>query len=264
MRICYSLALVLGCVSLLFPPRYSAQSNDPTANKKSTNCDDDSDRRYAVCRGAWSGKTVALFYTWSALDLNPERRVDVPSPDGTKILQVRGVHVRLQMNGKRYWTPFGKMHDAEVGWAPDSTRLFVTWSETGELGPWHTQVYDVTEKGLFEIPGVTRRVRPDMIHRMKKAPIPKWVDSPAARSMWPTLDYCAYDVVGSQWANGSREIVVAALAGPDSGCKYMGNFVAYRIDVATGTILQAYSEDQARSSFGKGDLPVGDPDDSPL
>lgn len=44
---------------------------------------------------------------------------DLVSPDGKKIIQVRGFHVRLRMNGKRYWTPFGNMHDAEVGWTPD-------------------------------------------------------------------------------------------------------------------------------------------------
>jgi hypothetical protein len=197
-----------------------------------------------------------------APDTNPEWWLDLPSPDGKKIIQVRGVQVRLSMNGKRYWTQFGNMHDAEVGWAPDSTRLFVTWSESDQLGPWHTQVYDVTETGLVEIPGVTRRVRPDMILRMKKAPIPKWVATPQQRGMWDTLDYCADDVVGSPWVNGAREIVVAALAGPDGGCKYMGDFTVYRIEVATRKILQAYSEKGAKQTFGKEDLPaVGAGDD---
>ncbi len=260
MRVHYSLALVLSCLSLLFPVTFSAQSNDTAGSKTPTNCNKSGDLRYALCRGAWSGKTVALFNTWSARDLSPDRQLDLRSPDGKKILRVRGARVRLQMNGRRYWTPFGNMRGAEVGWAPDSTRLFVTWTETGQLGPWHTQIYDVTQTGLIEIPGVTRRVRPDLILRMKKWPIPKWVDSSAARQMWFSLDLCAYDVVGSQWVNGSRELVVAALAGPDSGCKYMGDFVAYRIDVATGKILSAYSEEEARINFGEEDLPVIDPD----
>jgi hypothetical protein len=99
-----------------------------------------------------------------------------------------------------------------------------------------------------------------MILRMNKAPIPKWVDSSAARQMWFSLDLCANDVVGSQWVNGSREIIVAALAGSDSGCKYMGDFVVYRIDVAAGKILRAYSEEEARISLGEEDLPVIDAD----
>ena len=156
------------------------------------------------------------------------------------------------------------MHDAELGWAPDSTRLFVTWSESGELGAWHTQVYDVTEAGLVEIPGVTRHVRHDLIVRMKKAPIPRWVGTRKERAMWRTLDYCADDVVGSQWLNGSSEILVAGLAGPDSGCKYMGDFTVYRIEVVTGRILETYSPKDAHRIFGDDDLPRLDEDDDNL
>lgn len=258
------LAAVWVCLVLFPPVAHSEQVSRVAEIRPSTDCSENGDRRYMVCRGAWSGKTVALFNTWMAPDTNPERRLDLPSPDGKKIIQVRGFHVRLRMNGKRYWTPFGRMHDAEVGWAPDSTRLFASWSESGQLGPWHTQVYIVTETGLVEAPGVTRRVKPDMILRMRKAPLPKWVTTEEQRAMWKGLDYCADDAVGSQWLNGSGEILVAALAGPDSGCKYMGDFVVYRIEVATGKILQAYSEKDAQRIFGKEDLPRVDADHDEL
>ncbi len=243
------------CLGLFLPITISAQINSIADNKQPTKCTSNGDTRYMVCRGAWSGKTTALFNTWMAGDTNPERRLDFPSPDGEKIIRVRGFHVRLQTNGKQFWTPFGNMHDAEVGWAPDSRRLFVTWSESGQLGPWHTQIYHVTETGLVEIPDVTRLVQPDMIRRMKSAPIPKWVDTKEKRAMWSGLIYCADDAVGSQWLNGSSEILVAGLAGPDSGCKYMGDFVVYRIEVTTGKILQTYSAKDAQRSFGKDDLP---------
>ena len=258
------LAVVWVWLVLLPPVAPSGQTNRVADEKHSTDCSKRGDNRYMVCRGAWSGKTIALFNTWMAPDTNPERRLDFPSPDVKKIIQVRGFHVRLRMNGKQYWTPFGNMHDAEVGWAPDSTRLFVTWSESGGLGPWHTQIYDLTEVGLTEIPGVTRNVRPDMIRRMKRAPIPKWVDTEELRGMWSTLEYCADDAVGSQWLNGSSEILVAGLAGPDSGCRYMSDFVVYRIEVATGKILQTYTEREAQRTFGKEDLPSVDADDDDL
>lgn len=226
--------------------------------------DEKSGRRSAVCRGVWSGETVALFNTWMSSDTNPERRLDFPSPDGKKIIRVRGFQVRLSMNGKQYWTPFGMMHDAEVGWAPDSTRLFVTWTETGQLGPWHTRVFDITDSGLIEIPGVTRHVRGDWIARMKKALVPERAASGVYRRMRDTLDYCAYEAVGSQWLNGSKEILVAALAGPDSGCKYMGDFVAYRIEVSTGNFLQAYTEREAAKILGNESLPVIDEDEDEI
>jgi len=245
---------------LFFPMVLPQQVDGAAMNKKLTDCTDHGDVRFMVCSGPWSGKTIALFNTWSAPDTNPERRLDLPSPDGKKIIRVRGFHVRLRMNGKQYWTPLGNTHDAEVGWAPDSSRLFVTWTETGELGPWHTQVYDVTMAGLVEIPGVTRYVRPDMLRRMKKAPTPKWVATPQERGIWDSTDYCAHDVIGSQWLNGSTEILVSAMAGPDSGCKYMGDFVVYRIEVTTGRILQTYSAKEAHHVFGNDNLPLILPD----
>jgi hypothetical protein len=252
------------CLVPFVPTLFSQEVNRAAQNKQLTDCGKNADRRFTVCRGDWSGRTVALFNTWMAPDMNPGRRLDLPSPDSKKVIQVRGFHVRLRVNGKRFWTPFGNKHDAEVGWAPDSTRLFVTWSESGELGPWHTQVFDVTEAGLVEIQGVTRHVRADLILRMRSAPLPKWVATPQERAMWGSLEYCADDVVGSQWLNGSSEILVAGLSGPDSGCKYMGDFVVYRIDVVTGRILQVYSEKDAHRIFGDEDLPRVDADEDEL
>jgi hypothetical protein len=261
----WSRLLAVWVCLVLFPPvAFSQEVNRAAEKKQPTDCTESGDRTLMVCRGAWSGKAVSLFNTWMAPDVNPERQLDLPSPDGKKIIQVRGFHVRLRMGGKQFWTPFGNMHDAEVGWAPDSTRLFVTWSESGGLGPWHTQLYNLTDTGLVEIPGVTRQVRPDMLLRMKRALLPKWVDTEEKREMWGSLDYCADDAVGLRWLNGSSEILVAALAGPDSGCKYMGDFVVYRIEVATRKILQTYSARDAQRTFGKEDLPRIDEDEDDL
>jgi hypothetical protein len=242
----------------------AGQDRGVVASPEPHDCSRNVDARYALCRGLWSAKSISLFNTTSAPDTNPERRINVPSPDGKKILEVRGFRVRLKAGGVSHWTPLGNMHDAEVAWSPDSARLFVTWTETGVLGPWHTQVFDVTAGGLTEIPNVTRNVRADLVARMKKAPVPKWIETPQELSMWKTEIYCAEDVVGSQWLNGSNEILVVALAGPDSGCKYMSNFVAYRIDVTTGKILQAYSQNQALRAFGEENLPTVDPDHTEL
>ena len=219
-------------------------------------CGPKSDRRFTVCRGAWSGKTIALFNTWSAPDSNPERRLRLFSPDGQKLIIVNGFRVRIRIDGKLFWTPFGSMHDAEVGWAPDSTRLFVTWSESGELGPWHVQVFDVTVQGLREIEGVTRSARKDILKREHHARLPNWVKG-QYREMWHTLlGYCEPDMIGSQWLSGSKEILVAARTGPDSGCKYMAEVVTYRLDAETGEIRQAYKEREAHNIFGNDDLPI--------
>jgi hypothetical protein len=116
----------------------------------------------------------------------------------------------------------------------------------------------------MEIQGVTRRVRPDILLRMRKAQLPNWVATQEEREYWSGLEYCADDAVGVQWLNGSSEILVAALVGPDSGCKYMGDFVVYRIEVATGRILQSYSEKDAQRTFGDDNLPRIDEDEVEL
>jgi hypothetical protein len=256
-----SAGLFILCVVPFLVSARRHQRNSTSENPKLKVCGVHGDRRFAVCRGSWSGKTVALFNTWSAPDSNPDRRLRFGSPDGSKVITVEGFHARLLINGKAYWTPFGMMHDADVGWSPDSTRLFVTWTETGELGPWHVRVYSVTENGLREIKGVTRNARRDLLSRERKAPVPKWVE---VRPYWDGLDYCEPDIVGSQWLNGSSEILVSALAGPDSGCKYMGDFMVYRIEVETGRILQAYTATEAHRLFGHDDLPVLQDDNEDL
>lgn len=243
--------LLCASISLFGSPARRQTSATSKQTTQIGGCDQHSDRRYAVCRGAWSGKTVALFNTWSAPDINPGRRLRLSSPDRTKVIAVDAFRVRLLMGGKSYWTPFGMMHDAELGWSPDSKRLFVTWTETGELGPWHVQVYDVTQDGPREIKRVTREASKDLLARERRAPIP----SGLPRGYWNSLEYCEPEIVGSQWLNGSSQILVAAIAGPDSGCKYMSDFRVYRIDVKSGRILQSYSATEAHRLFGNDDLP---------
>ena len=237
------------------PSLTSQGKRAPRAGSPNADCGPNSDVRYEVCRGPWSGKTVSLFNTWAASDTNLERRLRLLAPDGRKLIRVAGFHVRLRMRDKWYWTPFGNMHDAEVGWAPDSRRLFVTWSETGELGLWHVQVYDVVDgRGLVEVKDVTREASADILRRERRAPIPKWVTR-SYRSLWDSLMYCSPDMIGSRWLNGSKEILVAARTGPDSGCKYMADVVAYRLDATTGKILQVYQLREAHRVFGDDDLP---------
>jgi len=248
-----SLPCVASLLALTLVPGISASGQNDFKVDKSTDCGVTVDRAIAVCRGGWSGKTVALFNTWDSADINPRRRLHFPSPDGKKTIVVDGFRVRLRMDDKTYWTPFGMMHDAEVGWATDSSRVFVTWTETGELGPWHVQAYDVTKDGLQEIKAVTRNASEDLLRRERKAPIPK--DLAQHRGYWNALEYCEPEIVGSQWLNGSSEILISALAGPDSGCKYMGDFRVYRMEAKTGRILESYSATEAHRLFGDDDLP---------
>src|SRR5579863_9734988 len=91
------------------------------------------DRRYAVASGEWSAATVSLFNTWSAFDNNPRRHIVVSSPDHKKSIEVAGNIVTLHVGSREFDPDINNLakHDAELGWSPDSTKYFITWSETG-------------------------------------------------------------------------------------------------------------------------------------
>ena len=168
--------------------------------------------KYAITSGAWSAATISLFNTWTALDDNPGRHVTFNSPDHKKTIEVIETDVTLRVDGKVFATDIGAKHDAELGWAPDSSKFFVTWTETGELGPWHTQVYRVTEAGLQEIPKITDIARKDFEQRVRKWPVPKQFNSLEGRQFWSGIEYCEpYHVIGGKWLNGSKELLVTFL-----------------------------------------------------
>lgn len=216
------------------------------------------DPRYAVVRGAWSAATVSLFNTWSTLDHNPDRRASFYSPDHKKQIEIIGERVFLHMDGKTFDTSIDNVtkHDAELGWAPDSTKFFVTWSETGELGTWHMQVYGVDSAGVHEFPRVEEPARKDFEGLVRKMPIDPELDTPKLRRIWDSDEYCEpYDVVGGRWLNGSREILLSVLVPNVSDCRYMALFDVYRVDATTGGILQRYTAAEGHKLFGSQFLP---------
>jgi hypothetical protein len=229
----------------------------PKTTTDSTACGRNAGTAYAICRGPWSGKTISLFNTWTAFDSNPDRRLRLPSPDNTKVLVVNGFHLRLLVDGRSLWTPFGNMHDAEIAWSPDSKRLFVTWSETGELGTWHLQVYAVDDSGLREFRGVETIARRDFEKRVRLFPIPKEFRSEEGRQYWSGEEYCEpYHVIGSQWLNGSEELLISVLVRNTGNCRYSSAFDSYRIKSTTGEILQRLTAREAHAKYGDYDLPI--------
>jgi hypothetical protein len=66
------------CLVPFVPMALPQVTNHVPETTRLTDCGESCDRRYSVCRGAWSGKTVALFNTWMAPDTNPGRRLDLP------------------------------------------------------------------------------------------------------------------------------------------------------------------------------------------
>jgi hypothetical protein len=216
------------------------------------------DRRYAVVSGAWSAATVSLFNTWTALDDNPQRRAHFYSPDHKKRIEILGERVFLRIDGRTFDTGVSSVlnHDAELGWAPDSTKFFVTWSETGELGTWHMQVFGADASGVHEFRGVEEPARKDFERLVRKLPIDPILNTPELRELWKSDDYCEpYNVIGGRWLNGSRKILLSVLISNTSDCRYMSLFDVYRVDATTGRILQRYTAAEGHKLFGNKYLP---------
>jgi hypothetical protein len=217
------------------------------------------DRRYAVARGSWSAAAVSLFNTWSAFDDNSDRHMSFYSPDRKKQIEVVGANVFLHIQGKTFNTDIDSVvkHDAELSWAPDSTKYFVTWTESGELGPWHMQVYGVDDSGIHEFPNVGEPARKDVEQRVRQRPIDPEMDTPELRGFWKADSYCEpYHVIGGRWLNGSKEILLSVLIRNVGDCRYMSDFNVYRVNAATGEILQRFTAIEANKHFGGRYLPI--------
>lgn len=177
------------------------------------------------------------------------------SPDHKKSIDVVGDDAVLRVGERTFETDINNVtrHDAELGWAPDSTKYFVTWTESGELGPWHMQVYGVDESGLHEFPDVEEPARRDFERRIRQLPIDKNLDS---RALWDAQEYCEpYHVIGGRWMNGSKEILLSVLIRNTGDCKYMSEFNVYRVDAISGEILQRFTAIEAHKRFGSKYLP---------
>jgi hypothetical protein len=177
------------------------------------------------------------------------------SPDGKKIIQVKNETVTIAIQGKRYPTKIGQKTNAELGWAPDSQYFFLTWTDSGETGTWHTELYAVTGSGIDQIKGFENRVRSAFDVRIRHLPVPKEFTG-AKQHIWREDQYCTPNIVGAQWINGSQELLVSALV-PNVGiCRYMSTFHVYRVAVPGGAILQSYSAQEAHKTFNPANLPT--------
>ena len=219
-------------------------------------------RQYAVTRGDWSAATISLFNTWSALDDNPSRHMSFYSPDHQKTVEVVGPSVTLVIGNRSFETDIDSVtkHDAELGWAPDSTKFFVTWSESGDLGPWHMQVYGVDRSGIHEFPKVEEPARRDFEQRVRKLPIDPELNTPEFKHSWDEAEYCEpYHVIGGRWLNGSKEILLSVLIRNTGDCRYSSEFNVYRVNAVTGEVLQRFTAAEGHRRFGNKYLPLISP-----
>jgi hypothetical protein len=218
------------------------------------------DRRTSVNRGEWSAQTISLFNTWGGLDSNPGRSLTLHSPGGKKIIQVRNETVSIVIDGKGYRTRLGEKTSAELGWAPDSQRFFLTWTDGGDTGTWHTELYSVTNSGIRQIIGFEKQIRSDFEDKIRHLPMPKEFAGNIDRHFWTEAEYCEANIVGAQWLNGSHQLLISTLVPNVGDCRYMSTFDVYRVAVPSGRILQRYKARAAYRIFGHKNLPRINPE----
>lgn len=178
----------------------------------------------------------------------------IHSPDGKSYIRSDGDKITVTIHGQPFRTNFGDKTDIEAGWAPDSSRFFLTWTDGGLVGRWHVQVYDVSRLQLKEIKGIENEPRRDFDRLIRQLPRPtNTLKDP--EKVWGSGRYCYSNVVGSQWLNGSSEILISALVDPEGDCRQLGEFRVYRVAVPNGEILQRYDKAEAHRLFDAKNIP---------
>jgi hypothetical protein len=205
--------------------------------------------------GYWSSEARLIPNTW-VYPLYALTSVKIDSPDHRSSISSEGDEVTVTIGDKTLPTTLGKKTDVEVGWAPDSKRFFVSWTDSGLVGRWHIEVYDLSTGGLIEIKGIEKRPRRDFDQLVRRLPRPPNALTEPEKVFWESARYCYSNVVGAQWVKGSDELLVSVMVDPEGDCKQGGEFRVYRVDVPSGAILQRYGEGEAHKIFSPENIPT--------
>lgn len=205
--------------------------------------------------GYWSSEARLIPNTW-VYPLYALTSVKIDSPDHGSNISSEGDDVSVTIGEKRLPTTLGTKTDVEVGWAPDSKRFFVTWTDGGLVGTWHVEVYDVSTGGLREIKGIEKRPRRDFDQLVRRLPRPPNTLTEPEKVFWESARDCYSNVVGAKWAQGSNELLLSVMVDPEGDCKQGGEFRVYRVAVPSGAILQRYGEEEAHRLFRTKNIPA--------
>ncbi|WIG56700.1 MAG: hypothetical protein OJF61_002488 [Rhodanobacteraceae bacterium] len=185
----------------------------------------------ALRSGMWNAHAT---YLWvRPIEFNPKSPpspINVPSPDGTKLLSVLGNRLTVKSrNGAVLAAPIEIESLAGVEWAPNSQRFEVTESDAGVVGTWSTVVYDVT-------PLTLRR------HDVGSIVAAQFLERPGACTEQP-------NIVTSGWL-GSEKLLIVAQAPDHSSCgKDMGAIRGYEVRATDGHVLHVYDASDLREKF---------------
>jgi hypothetical protein len=117
--------------------------------------------------------------------------------------------------------------DVEIGWSPDSTQFFITYSDSGAAGGYHAHLFRISEK-----------------QQLIESNLPQiaFKDFKSQHYCTPRGDNLYF--VG--WSLDSRQAFMVAEVYPTSDCgQEMGIAAGYLMDVVSRTIIRRYSKEEA-------------------
>ena len=191
--------------------------------------------------GVWSARAA---YAWPGLTAIADfptggRAIDVPSPDGSRVISIGDSYliVRVASHPRRTIGSRIKIEDLlEVLWAPDSRAFAVTQSDGGWVGTWHVAVFQISSEALNRV-SVSEQVFLDFSRRR-------------VRRLGNGCTSEEPNIGAVTWLNGSSRLILLAEAPPHSSDCDMGRVHGYMVDVPTGAVLAQYSVEDVRRLFG--------------
>jgi hypothetical protein len=166
----------------------------------------------------------------------PVGNIKVPSPDGTKTVMAvfdkvtDGVLLTVEVGSKRFKVNVEGGVGAELAWSPDSAAFFLTYSDGGLTGDYHTLVYYVSQSELWSV-NLDLAVKRAFGH-------PVLCES----SLSP-------NVVGVGWLEHSQRKLIAAQVIPVSMCDSSGTFKLYEVSLPGAVIVKPNGQLAAKKLF---------------
>ncbi len=166
----------------------------------------------------------------------PVGTIKIPSPDETKTVtaaydqKTDRTLLTIAAGTRRFKTEVEGTVGSELAWAPDSKAFFLTYSDAGLDGEYHTLVFYVSEHGL-------RKVNPDLV--IKRA-----FGNPVS-CLGPTIA----NVVGVAWLGDSHRMLIAAQVPTLTICDSYGTFKVFEISLPDAIVIKPYGQLAAKKQF---------------
>jgi len=160
-----------------------------------------------------------------------EKQPTVSSPDNMKSVQLTKDGKFRVAVGKTILSDFGLPDvscNVEVGWSPDSSQFFISYSDGGAIGGYHVYLYRIVGRTL------------------EKNPVPT-----AVAERFKTKHWCesrGNNLFFLDWTPDSKIAFLVAEVYPTGDCgRELGTYRGYAVRLRDGKIVRMFSEKQTDS-----------------